>query len=283
MPRCAVWRIRAIRVARRGVALRVAMHGCKRCVRSLCGCPPPHFFALAASGSGTPCGGAMSEPCAAATEQQQRGGSPARGAPRGGPACGRASPCSWRGAPRTGPRWTSRAPVAVDRVHSARRVREQPATPATPDAARLLGLGLVNVLHQHALVLEHVALDLRHRGASDGLGQLRTGSHLRPQPLAAGRAFRYISWYMCLSIFFASRYLGRRRGKRERGFDNPACAGCGARTCAAGGAARACGASTGPWSAGAPRACPCACLSWRAAGSAQRRAHSVQGRARRAR
>jgi len=46
----------------------------------------------------------------------------------------------------------------------------------------LLSLGLVDTLHEDPLVLEHVTL-----------------------------TFRYMSWYMCLSIFFASRYLRSSR------------------------------------------------------------------------
>lgn len=76
------------------------------------------------------------------------------------------------------------------------------------------------------------------------------------------RTFKYISWYMCLSIFLASRYLARGRGARLAPPRKGTASGEGfqQRTCARGGAARAGGASTGPWSADEPPVCPCACL-----------------------
>ena len=85
--------------------------------------------------------------------------------------------------------WRDAWRVSRARLQARRRSRE----------AHLLRLGLVDVLHQNALVLEHVAL---HLHSARDVSRRRRACERRRR-----RAFRYISWYMCLSIFFESRYL----------------------------------------------------------------------------
>ena len=63
-------------------------------------------------------------------------------------------------------------------------------------------------------------------------GALRQAVRVRPSSGVASRTFRYISWYMCLSIFLASRYLdsaarqrlhARRRSRARQPEASPAC------------------------------------------------------------
>lgn len=130
---------------------------------------------------------------AAMTKQQMQreemsGDTPEPGAPRGVRACARGSPCSSRGEPRTGRRCSSREPA--EQEEHVCQSQEEKTSPASyvptqeihmrtrrqivsgygrsgragsldnEPTTRLLGLGLVDVLHKDALVLEDVTLDL---------------------------------------------------------------------------------------------------------------------------
>ena len=167
-------------------------------------------------------------------------------------------------------------PARQHRAHqAARRLR--------PRAARLLGLGLVDVLHQHALVLEHVTLHLQGRSATRaanvsvaphvccrrrvGLGDSAHAPSGTSRGTCACRSSSRRGTYRNACARAVSGSARSAASRRARGVHsqarNPRRAQAvpgGKRTCAAGGAAHACDASTAPSWAVAPRACPCACL-----------------------